>query len=52
MDPLNWVLAWSSVVSPTVMSQLLETGFFPKWLETLHKWLIAPNASFEDIAQW
>lgn len=52
MDPLNWVLAWSSIVAPTVMSQLLETEFFPKWLETLYKWLIAPNASFEDIAQW
>ena len=24
----------------------------PKWLDTLHKWLTAPNASFEDIAQW
>ena len=45
MDPLNWVLAWSSVMGASVMSQLLETEFFPKWLT-------APNASFEDITQW
>ena len=47
MDPLNWVLVWWPVIGSTVMSQLLETEFFPKWLETVHKWLIAPNASFE-----
>ena len=52
MDALNWALAWSSVIGPTVMSQLLETEFFPKRLDTLHKWPTAPNASFEDIAQW
>ena len=52
MDPLNWILAWSSVIGATVMSQLLKTEFFPKWLETLHMWLTARNASFEDIAQW
>ena len=48
MDPLNW----SSVIAPNVMSQFLEMEFFPKWLETLCKWLIVSNPSFDDIAQW
>ena len=52
MEPLQRVLAWSSMVRPSVLSQLLETEFFPKWLDVLHIWLIQPKVSFEEVAQW
>jgi tuftelin-interacting protein 11 len=52
MQPLNQVLSWSTVLRPHIFSQLVESQFFPKWLRTLHQWLVHPKASFEEIAQW
>ena len=54
MDPLNWVLEWfhRDVIRPSIMGQLMAKEFFPKWLETLHRWLITPKTSYEEIAQW
>jgi len=52
IKPLQTVLAWAEIIHPSVFSQLLETEFFPKWLATLHQWLIHPEASFEEVAQW
>ena len=53
MRPLTQVvLPWSSLLRGSVMSQLLEAEFFPKWLDVLHIWLIQPRVSFEEVAQW
>ncbi|KAF8587943.1 TFP11-domain-containing protein [Ramaria rubella] len=52
MKPLENVLAWRPFLRTSVFSQLLETEFFPKWLDVLHIWLIQPRASFEEVAQW
>ena len=52
LKPLQDVLAWAEIIRSSIFSQLLETGFFPKWLNTLHQWLIHPKASFEEVAQW
>jgi tuftelin-interacting protein 11 len=54
MDPLNWVLDWFNhgVIRASIMGQLMEKEFFPKWLETLHRWLTTPKASYEEIVQW
>ncbi|KAF8519028.1 TFP11-domain-containing protein [Hysterangium stoloniferum] len=52
MAPLESVLLWRPLLRASVFSQLLETEFFPKWLDVLHIWLIQPNASFEEVAQW
>ncbi|KAI6041226.1 GC-rich sequence DNA-binding factor-like protein-domain-containing protein [Pisolithus marmoratus] len=52
MTPLTQVLPWSTLIRPSVFSQLLETEFFPKWLDVLHMWLIQPRVSFEEVAQW
>ncbi|EPQ56579.1 TFP11-domain-containing protein [Gloeophyllum trabeum ATCC 11539] len=52
MEPINQVLAWADIIRSSVFSQILETEFFPKWLEILHFWLIQPSASFEEVAQW
>lgn len=52
MKPIQQVLSWSNILRPTIFSQLLETGFFPKWLNTLHQWLSHPTAKFDEIAEW
>lgn len=54
MDPLNWVLDWfdRGVFRASIMGQLMAKEFFPKWLETLHRWLATPKASYEEIVQW
>jgi tuftelin-interacting protein 11 len=51
LTPLERVLAWNSFFRPAVMGQLLLTEFFPKWLNTLHAWLISgPN--YEEVGEW
>ncbi|KDQ13045.1 hypothetical protein BOTBODRAFT_112065 [Botryobasidium botryosum FD-172 SS1] len=52
MDPLNWVLPWAEILRPSIFSHLLEAEFFPKWLDILHIWLVQPNPSFDEVAQW
>ncbi|KAF7356333.1 Tuftelin-interacting protein 11 [Mycena venus] len=52
MTPLTNVLKWAGTVRPSIFSQILETEFFPKWLDVLHVWLIQPKVSFEEVAQW
>ncbi|KAG2075749.1 TFP11-domain-containing protein [Suillus decipiens] len=52
MEPLKRVLAWSTLLRGSIFVQLLETEFFPKWLDVLHIWLIQPKVSFEEVAQW
>ncbi|PFH51847.1 hypothetical protein AMATHDRAFT_58383 [Amanita thiersii Skay4041] len=52
MEPLEQVFLWSEAIRPSIFSQLLETEFFPKWLDILHIWLIQPTVSFEEVAQW
>lgn len=52
MEPLLKVFAWSSIIRPSIFSQLIETEFFPKWLDILHIWLIQPKVSFGEVAEW
>ncbi|KAF8074956.1 GC-rich sequence DNA-binding factor-like protein-domain-containing protein [Lyophyllum atratum] len=52
MEPLQHVLEWANIIRPSIYSQILETEFFPKWLDVLHVWLIQPRVSFEEVAQW
>ncbi|KAF5383792.1 hypothetical protein D9615_003547 [Tricholomella constricta] len=52
MEPLQHVLQWAGIIRPSILSQILETEFFPKWLDVLHIWLIHPRVSFEEVRQW
>ncbi|KAH9851914.1 TFP11-domain-containing protein [Lenzites betulinus] len=52
MQPLQDILLWKQLLRPAILSQILETEFFPKWLDVLHVWLIQPNPSFEEVSQW
>ncbi|KAJ3989288.1 GC-rich sequence DNA-binding factor-like protein-domain-containing protein [Lentinula detonsa] len=52
MEPIHHVLQWADILRPSILSQLFETEFFPKWIEVLHLWLVQPKVSFEEVAQW
>ncbi|KAI0079346.1 TFP11-domain-containing protein [Panus rudis PR-1116 ss-1] len=52
MEPLQDILLWEHALRPSILSQLLETEFFPKWLDVLHIWLIQPKPSFAEVSQW
>ena len=53
LTPLtDHILPWSSILRPSMLSQLLETEFFPKWLEILYIWLIQPKPNFDEVTQW
>ncbi|KAF5387349.1 hypothetical protein D9757_005818 [Collybiopsis confluens] len=52
MEPFKNVLQWSEILRPSVLSQLFEAEFFPKWIDVLYIWLIQPKVSFEEVAQW
>lgn len=52
MQPLQDILLWKQLLRPAILSQILETEFFPKWLDVLYVWLIQPNPSFEEVSQW
>lgn len=52
MEPLRQVLSWEAIIRSSIFSQIIETEFFPKWLDILHIWLIQPKVSFEEVAQW
>jgi len=50
--PLESLLAWKSLLAPKIMSKVLFAKFVPKWLNTLHAWLIDSRANLEEVAQW
>lgn len=52
MEPLRLVLQWSDILRQSILGQLLQAEFFPKWLDVLHVWLIQPSVNFEEVVQW
>ncbi|KAF9563910.1 TFP11-domain-containing protein [Agrocybe pediades] len=52
IEALERMFAWNGLIRTSIFAQILETGFFPKWLDVLHIWLIQPRVSFEEVAQW
>lgn len=52
MSTIQRVLAWATLLRPSIFSQLLIAEFFPKWLDVLHLWLIQPTANHEEVLQW
>ena len=52
MKPLDDVLAWEALLRPSIMAQILEKEFFPKWLDVLYIWLVQPQASLSEVSRW
>lgn len=52
LAPLQLVLSWRPLLRESMLSQLLEAAFFPKLLDALHTWLIAPSVNYEQVVEW
>jgi len=51
MVPLQRVLPWRSLLRTSIFTQLLQTGLFAKWLETLWIWL-SHSPDYDQINAW
>lgn len=51
LAPLRVVLPWRSLLRRSIFTQLLQTGFFAKWLDTLWIWL-AHSPDYDQINTW
>ena len=52
MGALMRIFAWSGILRPSILGQMFEKEFFPKWLDVLYTWLVQPNVNFEEVAEW
>ncbi|KAI8616782.1 GC-rich sequence DNA-binding factor-like protein-domain-containing protein [Chytriomyces sp. MP71] len=50
--PLLQALAWRTLVPQHLFAHLLETEFFPKWIQVLWLWLASPGVSFDEVSRW
>uniref|UniRef100_A0A8D8YMB8 Tuftelin-interacting protein 11 n=1 Tax=Cacopsylla melanoneura TaxID=428564 RepID=A0A8D8YMB8_9HEMI len=51
LDNWNWVMEWSELLSSQTMASILNTSFFPKWLQVLSMWLNM-NPNYDQVANW
>ncbi|GAA6060714.1 hypothetical protein JCM10212_003335 [Sporobolomyces blumeae] len=52
LAPLESVLAWQPLLRGSMLGQLLETEFFPKWGDALWVWLKSEGVNLEQVAEW
>lgn len=53
LKPVEDALAWAPLLRASMVSQLLEAAFFPKWLDALYAWLTSElGANLERVAEW
>jgi tuftelin-interacting protein 11 len=52
LTPLEKVLLWNDLLPPRAMAQLLIAELFPKWLATLHQWLVSEDVNYEEVMVW
>ncbi|SCZ98960.1 BZ3500_MvSof-1268-A1-R1_Chr3-1g05734 [Microbotryum saponariae] len=52
LKPLEQVLGWSMLLRSSMMSQLLEKEWVPKWLDALFIWLTTEGCNYEQVAEW
>ena len=51
LTPLEHVLLWKGHFTPHKFARVFLEALFPKWLDTLYRWLtLDPN--YEEVAQW
>ncbi|KAJ3236407.1 hypothetical protein HDU81_010790 [Chytriomyces hyalinus] len=49
---LERVLEWRNLIPQTLLSHLIETEFFPKWIQILWLWLSSPTVSYDEVSRW
>ncbi|GAA98296.1 uncharacterized protein L969DRAFT_616734 [Mixia osmundae IAM 14324] len=50
--PLDRVMAWQKLLRSSMLAQILEAEFFPKWLDALFVWLTHDKVNFDEVASW
>ncbi|WWC97836.1 hypothetical protein V866_004723 [Kwoniella sp. B9012] len=48
----DWVMPWHKLLRQSMFSHLLESEFFPKWLDILYIWLVQPAYKPDEVANW
>lgn len=51
LDPWHWVMDWQDFLPPAEMLALLDTYFFPKWMQVLASWL-NQNPNYNEVTNW
>jgi len=51
MQPFHWFTAWANVLALKLSAQLMERGFFPKFMQVLDHWL-ATSQNYDEITRW
>ncbi|KAF1969555.1 hypothetical protein BU23DRAFT_557572 [Bimuria novae-zelandiae CBS 107.79] len=52
IDVISAVLAWSSILSPKIIAEVLHSGFSPNFYNVLHSWLSYAEAQYTEIGTW
>lgn len=52
LTPLLLVLSCRPLLRSSILSQILEAEFFPKFLDALYTWLVSPSVNYEQVAEW
>jgi tuftelin-interacting protein 11 len=54
LEPFEWVMKWTDLLSTRHMTRLLLDFFFPKWFAALRHWLSStPNQqTMDDVTKW
>ncbi|KAF3926499.1 hypothetical protein AA313_de0208890 [Arthrobotrys entomopaga] len=50
--PMEAVMAWYPFFRQSTFAQLLEAEFFPKWMQTLYRWLTLESVDLDEVGQW
>jgi len=51
-DPFDDVMSWEPLVPHHAFVMTMRRGFFPSWLDELHKWISRPGCDLDAIATW
>merc|ERR1719354_612043 len=51
LEPFKWVMGWKDILSVHHMVSILDKQFFPRWLQTLRKWL-GSQPNYDEVTKW
>ena len=52
LSPLEIVWRWRDGFRVSTLAQLISAEVFPKWLSTLHTWLVSEGVRLGEVGEW
>ncbi|KAJ4295192.1 hypothetical protein N0V90_007202 [Kalmusia sp. IMI 367209] len=52
VEIISAVLAWSNLLTPRVIAEVLHSAFFPNFFNVLHSWSSYAEAQYSEIGTW